>query len=163
MAASWTSASSSSPKPKSMPPPTDITVEKPICIGPAKSSIAVQTAPDCATSASRPGSAIGAQNVAFKPMSVRTMPNAPGPSKRMPRRFAIAVTLRRHARAAAVSAISGNDISTAHAGCARSSSRIPGIGAGGVAMIARSTGLPIAASVGYARRPNTVRWLGFTA
>ena len=92
-AGSWTSASSNSPKPTSMPPPSETTVEKPICIGPAKSSIAVHTAPDCATSASRPGSAVGAQNVALSPMSVRTTPNAPGPSNRMPRFLAIAATV----------------------------------------------------------------------
>ena len=146
-----------------MPPPSDVTVEKPICIGPAKSSIAVQTAPDCATSASLPGSAIGAQNVALSPMSVRTTPNAPGPSSRMPRFFAIVVTSRRHARDTALSAISGYDSNAALLICARSSSRIPGTVEGGVAMTARSIGLPIAASVACAGRPKSRRWFGLTA
>ena len=46
--------SSISPKLMSTPAPSDITVEKPMPSGAAKSSIAVHTAPDCATSASRP-------------------------------------------------------------------------------------------------------------
>ncbi len=81
----------------------------------------------------------------------------------MPRFFAIVVTSRRHARDTALSAISGNDINAALLICARASSRIPGTVEGGVAMTARSIGLPIAASVACAGRPKSRRWFGLTA
>ena len=56
--------------------------------GAAKSSIAVQTAPDCAISARRPRNTGTSVIDALRPMSVRTRPNAPGPTSRMPRRTA---------------------------------------------------------------------------
>ena len=160
---SCTSASSSSPKPTSMPPPSETTVEKPICIGAAKSSIAVHTAPDCATSARRPGNAVGAQNVALRPMSVRTTPNAPGPTRRTPRLRATAATSRRQFVPTAGSSVSGSDMRAAVRSRAFGSARMPATADGGAAMIARSTGLPIAPSVANARRPKTLRWFGLTA
>ena len=129
-----------------MPPPSEITVEKPMRSGAAKSSSAVATAPDCATSARRPGSAVGAQNVALRPMSVRMTPNAPGPTRRIVAPPRDGATSRVHASAAA--AVDGggerhDDRRLQVAGRQRRS-RTSATAAGGVAMTASSTGAPIA-------------------
>jgi hypothetical protein len=158
VAVSSSKKSRSSPNPTSIPPPNEMTVEKPMRSGAAKSSIAALTAPDCATSASRPGSAAGAQYVAFNPMSVRITPRAPGPTRRTSRFRATAATLRFQACAVALSLASGAVIRIA----ARRPSRAPSsmtaaTVAGGVAMIARSTGRPIAVNVGSASRARILR------
>ena len=101
-----------------MAPPSESTDEKPMCIGAAKSSMAVHTAPDWDTSARRPGNVGVVPNVALRPMSVRMTPKAPGPTTRIFRFLAAAETSRRHARAPAASVASGVDITTAARTCA---------------------------------------------
>ncbi len=130
-----------------MAPPSEITVENPMCIGAAKSSIAVHTAPDWDTSASRPGNVGVAPKVALSPTSVRMMPKAPGPTTRMLRLLAAAHMSRRHARAAAASDAFGADITTAACTPLTISPSSSGSAAAGAVITTRSTGLPIAVTL----------------
>jgi len=115
-----------------------------MCMGAAKSSIAVHTAPDCDTSARRPARVGVVPNVALSPMSVRMMPNAPGPTTRMFLFRAAAETSRRHARAPATSVASGVDMTTAARTWAVIAPMSCGMAPAGAVITTRSTGLPIA-------------------
>ena len=83
---------------------------------------------------------------------------------RIPWRFAVAATCSDQLRDASVSIASGDVITTAtlmRAAAASSSTCVTACS--GVAMIARSTGAPIARNEGNERCPSTEAWRGFTA
>jgi hypothetical protein len=62
----------------------DTTLEKPMPLVSAQSSMAVHSAPDCDTSARSPDSVAPWLKVALSPMDGRWMPRQLGPMKRMP-------------------------------------------------------------------------------
>ena len=132
-------------------------------LGDAKLSIAVHTAPDCAISASRPGSARPAPIVALSPMLVRMTPKACGPSSRMRRFFAVARMSRCQRRASPSSSGGADRITAALTPQRAASSSTPVTAAQGTAISASSTGLPMAASEAKQRRPSSRRWFGLTA
>ena len=70
----------------------EITLEKPMPLVSAQSSMAVHSAPDCDTSARSPDRVAPWLKVAFSPMAGRWMPRQLGPMKRMPCFLATAFT-----------------------------------------------------------------------
>ncbi len=131
--------------------------------GVAKSSSAEQTAPDCAISASRPGSACTDPTVALSPSPVRITPNASGPTKRMPC-VAATTAISRDQRRAAVAPTGGAVRITAERRpalppCASTSATL----SQGVAITAQSIRVLIAASDRATLLPKMRFLFGLTA
>ena len=125
---SCTSASSSSPKPTSMPAAERYHGrEADRRAGPRSRASRCTPRPTGRRARAVPGRAIGAQKVALRPMSVRTTPNAPGPSRRMPCLRAAARGRRAPTARAAAPSPSENDSTTAARSRPCVASRMPGI------------------------------------
>ncbi len=141
VAPSWVRKSRISPKLMSSPTPVEMTVENPTRRARAQSSVAAHRAPDCETSARRPGPGISPPTVAFKRRSVLTTPRLLGPRNRMPWRRAVSIVAR--------SSCAPSSPPSRNPAAARMAPRMPrsphccrtsGVAAAGVTRIARSTG-----------------------
>ena len=141
VAASWTRKSRISLRPTSAPMPVEITVENPTWRPRAQSSIALQSAPDCETSASLPVRAWSGPHAALSPVSVLTRPRLLGPTNRTPWRRAARLSSASSSSPAAPASRKPADTMTApRMPFAPHSATIPGTVGAGVTMRARSTG-----------------------
>ena len=129
----------------------------------AQSSMAVQIAPDCDTSARSPSSVAPWLKVALSPIDGRWMPRQLGPMKRMPCRFA--TVFRFSSSAAPFSPISRNPADSTMAWrmprCPHSS-RICATVAAGVAISASSGTAGSSRALAKQRTPYTVSYFGLT-
>jgi hypothetical protein len=155
--------SSRSPKSTSLPSPRDTKLEKPIRRERAQSSTAVTSAPDCATKASRPGSAATGAKLAFSPTAGASSPTQLGPRIRSRWGRAASSIAWRKLRPPGEGA-SSPALSTTAAlhPCAPSTPTMAGTVAAGVQITASSGACGRSATLRATGRPSSSSYFGLT-